>query len=79
VEGRWGSKKEANIGRAFVLEVGRDNVVGFKVEVVRRTAGEFRNRNEILKDGVEHVLELIMELEFGLVSAFEKLITEKIK
>jgi hypothetical protein len=27
VEGRWGSRKEANIGRVFVLEVGRDNVI----------------------------------------------------
>jgi hypothetical protein len=64
VEGSWGGRKEVNIGRAFVLEVGRDNVVGFKVDIIRG-AGEFRNGRETLKDGVEHVLELIMEEEFG--------------
>jgi hypothetical protein len=34
VEGRWGSRKEANIDRAFVLEVGRDNMLVFKVNVI---------------------------------------------
>jgi hypothetical protein len=40
VEGRRGSRKEANIDKAFILEAGRDNVVGFKVDIVRG-AGEF--------------------------------------
>jgi hypothetical protein len=60
------------------LEAGRDNVVGFRVDIVRG-AGEFRNGSETLEDGVEHVLELMMELEFGMVSVFEEVITEKIE
>jgi hypothetical protein len=57
---------------------GRDNVMGFKVDAIRG-AGEFRNGSNTLKKGVEHVLELIMEEEFGVVRAFEKVITKKIK
>jgi hypothetical protein len=40
VERRWGSRKKANISRAFILEAGEDDVVGFKVDI-SRGAGEF--------------------------------------
>jgi hypothetical protein len=75
VDGRWGSRKEANIGRAFILEAGKNNVVGFEVDVVRGS-GEFRNGGSgVLEDGVEYVLESIMDpchdLTFSMSLAFQ--------
>jgi hypothetical protein len=71
-----GRRKEANISRVFILKVGRGNMVEFQVDVIRG-AGEFGS--EALENGVEHVLESIMEFEFGMVSAFEEVITKMIK
>jgi hypothetical protein len=37
-----GGRKDANVGRMFVLEAGRNDVVRFKVNVIRGR-GEFRD------------------------------------
>jgi hypothetical protein len=66
VEGRWGRRKEANTGEAFILKVDRDNMVAFEVNIVRGRAVKFRNESETSEDGVEHVLKMIMEFEFGM-------------
>jgi hypothetical protein len=51
--------KDANISRTFVLVTSRNDMVRFKVNIVKR-GSEFGDGCEPLKDKVKHVLELVM-------------------
>lgn len=77
---KWegGGRKDANVCWTFILVAGRNNMVGFEVNIIGG-GGEFRDRGETAENRVKHVTELVVKFEFAVVGAFEKVVTVDVK
>jgi hypothetical protein len=60
------------------LEYCRDEVVGFKVDVIRRESKRGKG-GKMTENRVEAIAELIMEGKFGVVDAVEEVVARGIK